>query len=1452
MPLSFLRKIKHSQPSDVPGRSGDKQAQHQDNSVPSAPIRLKSNCNPHQNPSDPGLPSAEKTQPNSLQSNDYARPVTSGPPVGLADRKHSSNLPNGYRNDKPSDSDGSVETKQTNLSPGREPQVIPTHSVSPRRSAYEEVRDKAIQERPADMIFLIEQNKANTPAELMDWLTETNGNHFTKDKFRRGFDKVKPALSGTMTVVEVGSLFTTFDSSGWATASVGLLKSTLGVAITLAEASEGIQTKINDLIISVPAVDQCDQIASKRNNESIHKTLVRIYEILFEFFFKVTDLLSRGFFITRAMVESDEISSMIEDFSRNSKLLKKVDGLESSEERKVREFLGQGLKPEQAFESSLQLDETPERSFAWIQSEPKVQHWLQDESSRFLVMSGAPGCGKTTTTKYFIQHLRKNQNRWSTGPAMVCFYYCRDEDQRKQARSLFSRLAAQIVEMRPDLQGLVVESLKDLDTKSTIEPSLGNFVAIFENLVQCSGCPIYVVIDALDECTTESQTTILEVFQRIRTMFPFKAFFACRQQEKFKSMIPGQKILSITQTRSLDRDSTIAEYWIKRRPSQSALSIDYRNGIIKKIAQKADGNALWIKLVVNELDFDLSPEYNLQMIDLLPKSLHGIYGRLFEKNKSPLLEPALQFLAVAQRPLALIELQAALRMISAGNRLAGMSVEKLGATIKDFVRVEPSGVMRIFHQSLKELILQRKPSTWPNDRSYEPMEVLDLETTEMEATIHSFVARVCVEHLGSPDFDKNCFDHRTGKKQTEEDVVVALERTNPFLNYAATAWTYHFAECEARKPISQELHNAASKICDPAKQNLRNWIICRSNQVHTELREDLHRLDHLVIASYYHHSSSVTRLLESSTRNHQCSAALYWAFRANHTSAVTKLLTQNHLLRAKDCKALGQTILATATERGDYDFLGKLLRTRLFDNKDINERNFGIKAVVDQRDCNALGRTRFETLSKLGLFRDDKTYPIGKTALMIAASEGHEMIFDMLSHYGADGSIPDSSGRTPIRGALERQRTTIAAKLLSQKNLDLQSSGEYGNVLTLATRQNNLELIQVLLDYRSSYDLSAAPQHLAVADKWGNTPLLYATMNNNLGVAKLILEKASAFRPKPNLCHSDLAGLTPLAWAARLGNEKLLDAILGYTGGRGLEALDLQGHTPLFYAAESGHAACVKLLIERAHANIHHRTSLDETLWIVAAFGGSSDVLRYLKGVPGMDMTSRSRSGNSAVAMAAQGGRTEALQFLVESCGLHADVNRANNDGAAPLGLAIGLGRRDAARQLIKYGADVNASDREGRTALSLAAESGDMGMMEMMLASRALQLDSRDKAHRTALSHAAQAGHVDIVQLLCSRSKRSVNIPDAWGRSPLFYAAAMGHVKVVALLLEKLGAAYERDNEGHTPLDYAVHNDRPHVVSYLRCASLQAPASQPLISLHDLPAPLVDPIWPRHGKMRR
>ncbi|KAK8166606.1 hypothetical protein IWX90DRAFT_486498 [Phyllosticta citrichinensis] len=191
------------------------------------------------------------------------------------------------------------------------------------------------------MILLIEQNRASTPEELMSWLTESNANHLAKDRSRRWASKAKPALREFSKILEIGTALSSLDKSGHASTAVELLKSILGIAISLSDASEGIQTKINDLI--------------EYNG----------FDMLYD-------------------------------------VKKKVDGIESPEEKKIREFLGQGLKPEQAFESSLQLDETPERSFAWIHSDTKVQQWLQDENSRFLVMSGAPGCGKTTTTRYFI------------------------------------------------------------------------------------------------------------------------------------------------------------------------------------------------------------------------------------------------------------------------------------------------------------------------------------------------------------------------------------------------------------------------------------------------------------------------------------------------------------------------------------------------------------------------------------------------------------------------------------------------------------------------------------------------------------------------------------------------------------------------------------------------------------------------------------------------------------------------------------------------------------------------------------------------------------------------------------------------------------------------------------------------------------------------------------------
>ncbi len=79
---------------------------------------------------------------------------------------------------------------------------------------------------------------------------------------------------------------------------------------------------------------------------------------------------------------------------------------------------------------------------------------------------------------------------------------------------------------------------------------------------------------------------------------------------------------------------------------------------------------------------------------------------------------------------------------------------------------------------------------------------------------------------------------------------------------------------------------------------------------------------------------------------------------------------------------------------------------------------------------------------------------------------------------------------------------------------------------------------------------------------------------------------------------------------------------------------------------------------------------------------------------------------------------------------------------------AVTRGDVEAVRRLLRSGADVNARDRYGQTALMLAAHHGHLEMVETRVGSGA-DLNMTAKYNLSALMLAVVAGHAAIVRLL-------------------------------------------------------------------------------------------------------
>jgi ankyrin repeat protein len=145
--------------------------------------------------------------------------------------------------------------------------------------------------------------------------------------------------------------------------------------------------------------------------------------------------------------------------------------------------------------------------------------------------------------------------------------------------------------------------------------------------------------------------------------------------------------------------------------------------------------------------------------------------------------------------------------------------------------------------------------------------------------------------------------------------------------------------------------------------------------------------------------------------------------------------------------------------------------------------------------------------------------------------------------------------------------------------------------------------------------------------------------------------------------------------------------------------------------------------------------------------------------------------------------------------------------------------KRDAAtvRTLIKQGADVNAAQGDGMTALHWAAMQGDAELVKMLVAAGArTEVTTRNGAY-VPLHLAARAGNAAAVNALLDAGANVRVATTSGGTTALHFAAANGDRATVLALLDHKAPVDARDNAFmQTPIMWAAAYDRADAVALL------------------------------------
>jgi len=162
-------------------------------------------------------------------------------------------------------------------------------------------------------------------------------------------------------------------------------------------------------------------------------------------------------------------------------------------------------------------------------------------------------------------------------------------------------------------------------------------------------------------------------------------------------------------------------------------------------------------------------------------------------------------------------------------------------------------------------------------------------------------------------------------------------------------------------------------------------------------------------------------------------------------------------------------------------------------------------------------------------------------------------------------------------------------------------------------------------------------------------------------------------------------------------------------------------------------------------------------------------------------------------------------------------------------------GDREAVRALLKSGADVNAAEGDGTTALHWAARSGDAELVQMLVSAGANVRATTRLGAYTPLMMAAQAGHSAAVAALLAGGA-DADARTTTGTTPLMFAAQSGDTRTVTMLVE--GGARVDAREAameQTPLMFAAANNRTDVVKLLIARGADKGATSKVTDLNKL-----------------
>ena len=391
----------------------------------------------------------------------------------------------------------------------------------------------------------------------------------------------------------------------------------------------------------------------------------------------------------------------------------------------------------------------------------------------------------------------------------------------------------------------------------------------------------------------------------------------------------------------------------------------------------------------------------------------------------------------------------------------------------------------------------------------------------------------------------------------------------------------------------------------------------------------------------------------------------------------------------------------------------------------------------------------------------------GVAPLSIAAGNANAAMIAALIDAGADPNAPDPAGETPLM-AVARVGSVDAATVLLDRGAHVEATDPAfkQTALIVAVRENHPDVVKLLIDRHADVNLKT---------RVGITPPFILPnsvpgFGHGIGIVRGGSPDRGRRSPTPG-------GMSPLQYAARDGRLQIAQMLVA--AGADVNSREANDITPLLSAIANNHVDVARFLIDHgADVNVsdwYGRTPIWSAVEVRnmdkdnATFDNGIDRAPYIDLITtlldhGANPNARTKeqppvrnqflrvtgtlewvdfTGMTPFLYAARAGDVTVMRLLLSH---GADPNIPTYAGTTPLMAAAGVGwvvaqtytesvqaRIDAVALCLELGADVNATNSMGLTALLGAANRGSNDIIELLV-TRGARLDIKDKEGRTPL----------------------------------------------------------------------------------------------------------------------